>query len=147
MDRVGEEAVATRAGEQRAHGAAGEPANEGEGPGQLVRTALDDLRKLVTLEVALARQELGVQLALARVAIIALAAGGALLLMSLTLFAVTIALATSNPPLVALLMGAGLLVLAVSAGALGWSKLPKAPMAATRGRLEFDIERLRHFRS
>ncbi len=123
------------------------PGDEREGPGQLVRTAFDDLRRLVTLEVALARRELGGQLAQARSALVAFGAGALMLVVSLAAFVTAIALATSNPPVVALAIGGGLLAMAAGAGAFGWSRLPKAPMAATRDRLEVDVDKIRHLRS
>jgi hypothetical protein len=117
-----------------------EPEN---GSAQLVRKALEDTRKLVVLEVALARQEMEGQLAKAKIAGMSFGAAGALLLMSLTTFVVAGCMFTHDPPLAAVAAGAVTLSGAVVVGIVGWSKLPKAPLGETRERLEADLNRLK----
>jgi hypothetical protein len=50
---------------------------------------------------------------------------------------------TDNPPLAAIAGGAITLSAAIVVGIIGWSKLPKAPMAQTRDRLEADLNHLK----
>jgi hypothetical protein len=120
------------------------PAPEPEnGSAQLVRKAIEDTRKLVTLEVALARQEMADQLTKVKIASMSFGAAGALLLMSLTTFMVAGCLFTHDPPLAAVAAGAVTLSGAVVVGIVGWSKLPKAPLGQTRERLEADLDRLK----
>jgi hypothetical protein len=106
---------------------------------RLVREAIDEARALVQLELALAREELQEELARAKGAVAAMGAAAALAVAGFAMLVDTIALASGKPWLAALLLGAGLLVVALGLGALGWRTIPHDPMHTTRARLESSV--------
>jgi uncharacterized membrane protein YqjE len=114
-----------------------------EPTGKLIRTALEETRDLVRLEVALARIEVLDEIAQAKRGAITLGVAVVTATAAFTMFLVAIALAFDLSWCAALIIGGALLVVAASAGALGWRAVPKAPLAATRARLESDYLQLK----
>jgi hypothetical protein len=110
---------------------------------RLVRDAIDEARDLVQLELALAREELSEELSRARGAGITIGSAAALGVSGFTMLVTTIALASGRAWLVALALGAGLLVVALGLGALGWRVIPHDPMRVTRARLESSLRELK----
>ena len=110
---------------------------------ELAREALGELRELVTLEVALAREEVKAEIAQLKTAAITLGIAAALAMAALSLLLVTVAAAISPMWFAALVIGATLVAAAVTVGTLGYRSLPRRPAPLTRERLESDLERLR----
>jgi hypothetical protein len=110
---------------------------------ELALEALREMRELITLEIALAREELRAELGRARVAAVAFGIAAGAATTAFTMFLVTIATALAPTWLAALVMGAGLLVTAGVLGYVGFRALPRRPLAETRERLESDVKRLR----
>jgi hypothetical protein len=106
---------------------------------RLVREAIDEARDLVRLEVALAREELSEEMGRARGGMIAFGSAAVLAMAGFTMLIATIAFAAGRSWLCALLIGAGLIVLAAGLGLLGWWIVPHSPMSATRARLESGL--------
>ena len=110
---------------------------------QLAREALDELRELVTLEVALAREEVKAEIAQLKTAAITLGIAAALAIVALSLLLVTLAAAVSPMWIAALVIGVILAGAALTMGTLGYHSLPRRPAPLTRERLESDLKRLR----
>jgi uncharacterized membrane protein YqjE len=109
----------------------------------LVREAVDEGRELVRLEIALAKEEVKVELKqLERAAISGGVAIAASLLM-LSSLAVALVLALGGTVLAALFVALGFLILAGAAGLLGYGMLPKVPLEKTRHRFENDVNQLK----
>jgi hypothetical protein len=119
------------------------PAAAEEPTGDLIRDVINETRQLVQLEVALAREEVRIEMGRARLAGIVLGTAAGTGLSGLTVCLVAIVLTFSIPSVAALAMGAGLLSLAAVGGWLGWKRLPKRPMNETRSRLEADFKQLK----
>jgi len=110
---------------------------------ELVREALDDARRLIQLEVELAKDDLKRQAMAARSGAIALGISAVLLTLGLALLLVALALFIFPGPIPALVLGL-LLVAAAGLGAsVGRKLLPKKPLGDTRRRLETDIDSLK----
>jgi hypothetical protein len=107
---------------------------------ELVREALNDGRRLIQLEVALAKDEVRRELVAARSGAITLGVSAVLAIVGVALLLVGLALAIFPGPVPALIIGVLLLVGAAVAAALGLKLLPKKPLDGTRKRLETDIE-------
>jgi hypothetical protein len=114
-----------------------------EPTGQLVREAIDEMRELVQLEVALAVDGAKGDLAKARTAGISLGAAAALAVCAVTMFFVALAAAFVPMWLAALVVGGVLLLIGGILGLVGWRALPRKPLAETRARLESDVKQLR----
>jgi uncharacterized membrane protein YqjE len=110
---------------------------------ELVREALLEARELVQVEVALARDEITEELERTKKSAIALGAAAAAGLLGVAMILVAIVLAISPRPLTALLIGLGLLAVAILVGAFGVERVPKEPLVMTRSRLETDIRLLK----
>ena len=121
------------------------PSQSPETTAELAREALGELHELVTLEVALAREdeEVKAEIAQLKTAAITLGIAAALAMAALSLLLVTVAAAISPMWLAALVIGAILVAAAVTVGTLGYRSLPRRPAPLTRERLESDLERLR----
>jgi hypothetical protein len=109
----------------------------------LLRDALDETRRLVQLEVALAREELKAELRQTRAGIALLGAGVALGLSAVTMLIAAAALAFAQAWLAALLIGAGLLCLAGCLAYAGSRAFPRKPLDATKQRVESDLKQLK----
>lgn len=106
----------------------------------LIRHVLDEARLLVRAEVLVVRAEFEQELAKTKVAA-ALAGGGAVLALSgIALLFVALASALPLAPwLGALLVGAGLLLVAGGLGYLAYRRAPTRPMARSQVRLKQDL--------
>jgi hypothetical protein len=131
-----------RAMEERLEGD-GLPPSEEPPAAELIREALEETRDLVRIEIALAREEIGGQLAKAKVGAIALGAAAALALLASTMALVAMAAAFACVWIAALVIAGILLIAAGVIGLFGWRAMPKRPLAETRGRLESDLEQLK----
>jgi hypothetical protein len=123
----------------------GASAEEGETApsARLIREAIDEARDLVRLEVALAREEMGEELGRAKASATAMGAAAAMGIAGLTLLLTAIAFAAHESWLVALLLGAGLVTLAVVAALIGRSAMPTVALPATRERVGSSLRGLR----
>lgn len=111
--------------------------------GALVREVLEEAKELVRLEVALAKEEVEAELARAKKAAIVFGVGFAATFVALSLLGVALVLALGGTPVVALLVTVGYLVVAGIATAIGYTLMPKEPLAHTRRRLEADFVHLK----
>lgn len=110
---------------------------------QLLRTAVQDVRQLVELEVALARDEMSRELRDARAAGISLGTAGIVAIVGVTMFVVALALAFSSAGTASLVIGGILLGIAGAAGGVGILIAPKKPLGITRDRLRADVRAVR----
>jgi hypothetical protein len=110
---------------------------------ELVREALDDARRLIQLEVELAKDDLKRQAMAARSGAIALGVSAILLVLGLALLLVALALFIFPGPVPALVLGLLLLAGAGLGASIGLKLLPKKPLRDTRRRLETDIDTLK----
>lgn len=107
---------------------------------KLVRQALEEARLLAKAEVMHAKAELRGELKAAKASGIFLGAAGALGVCGLALLLVALALALPLPGAPgALLVGAGVFLVAAVLGFLGVRRLPKKPLARTQQRLREDL--------
>jgi len=109
----------------------------------LIREALGDGQELVRIEVALARDELGREIAAARTSAIALACAAALAVAAFTMFVVALVLAVRTGWAAAVVAGGILLAAAIGLGLVGWSAMPKKPLEETKGRLQANVKQLK----
>ena len=109
----------------------------------LVREAMNEARELVRLEVELAKEEVKEELAqVKRAAIVfGIAAGAAVI--TLSLLAVALVLALGGTALAAVAVAAGFLVVAGASGYAGRGMLPRSPLEKTRNRLQTDMNQLK----
>jgi hypothetical protein len=121
-----------------------EPTAHNEAPtaAQLVREAFDEARELARLEIALARDEAYRQVRAFETSAIAfgVAAGASILGIGVLLVALVLA---ADSPLLALILGILLLVVAGVAAAVAMSKLPTRPLADTQRRMVDNVKELR----
>ena len=101
---------------------------------ELVRDAVADVRELVELEVALAREDLRREAMALSVAGIAIGVATVLGIVGFTVLLVGFAMMTNREATTALLIAAGLFVLAVVLVAIGLFCLPKRPLFQTKSR-------------
>jgi hypothetical protein len=109
----------------------------------LARDALRELRELVALEVALARDELQHDVGRAKVGGVAIAIAGALATAALAVLLVAVATAFDRLWIGCVVLGAGGLLMAVVVGYAGYRALPRRPASETRRRLRSDVEHLK----
>ncbi len=119
------------------------PEDPREPTGELLREAIEDAAALARLEVALARQEITAEIAHVRAGAMALGVAYSAALSGVTLLLVGLALAVPGGWIVALVIGALLLLGGAASALYGWRSLPKNPMGETRDRLETDLRQLR----
>lgn len=110
---------------------------------ELVREALLEARELMQVEIELARDEITQEIDRTKKSAIALGVAAAAGLLGVAMLLVSIALGISRGPLPALLIGLGLLVVAIVVGVFGYGKVPKKPLMMTRGRLGTDVRLLK----
>ncbi|MDP9001446.1 MAG: phage holin family protein [Myxococcota bacterium] len=112
---------------------------EDEPTERLMREAFEETRELVRLEVALALQEARTDFARAKNSAALLGAAAGVAVAAITMFLVSIALASSTMWLTALgiafLLSGGVGVL----GYVGYNALPTQPMARTKQRIESEV--------
>lgn len=109
----------------------------------LVREAILDAKELLQAEVDLAKDEMRTELRQLKSTAVTMGIAAACALLGTAQILVGVALAIDMGPLAALLMGAGLLVVGIIAGVIGYERLPKQTLPATRARLETDARMLK----
>lgn len=109
----------------------------------LIREVLGDSRELVRIEVALARDELGHEIAAAKTSGIAFGCAAAVAVAAFTMFVVALVFALKGGWAGALVAGGILLAAALGLGLVGWSALPKKPLERTKGRLQADVKQFK----
>ena len=108
---------------------------------ELFRHAIDEAKLLARAEVEHAKLEMKAELREAMTAGIALGVGAVLALVGLTLLFVAIVVALPIPEWgSALIVAAGVFVIAAIAAAIGMRRLPKKPMDRTKRRLMSDVQ-------
>jgi hypothetical protein len=112
------------------------PHDRDEATLDLVREAIEETRELVRVEVALARRDAAHELSAARAGTAKLWLGASGLVAGATLLLVAVAAAFATLWLAALLIGVIVLVGSGPLVWLGWSALPKRPMAPTAARVK-----------
>jgi len=105
----------------------------------LIRDAIEDAKRLIQLEVALARNEAKREIKGARGAAVAFGVSAVIAVMGATMFFVAIALAFASGPVPALVVGGILLFVAGCAALVGMGLLPKQPLVETRQRIESNV--------
>ena len=119
------------------------PVEANEPTGQLIRETFEEVVSLAKLEVELARQEITKEIANARASAMAFGLAGGVGLAGITILLVAFALAFQSAALVALAIGAGLVVIAAAMGFYGWRVLPTRPMNETKQRVRSDVKMIR----
>lgn len=109
----------------------------------LVKAAVDEVRTLVQLEVELAKRELQNEIAHMKAATMAFAVATLSAILGLTMFLLTLVLATGAAWELALTLGGLLLIGAGIAGLVGSSALPKRPLVRTRQRMDTGLHELK----
>lgn len=112
---------------------------EDEPTERLLREAFEGTRDLVRLEVALAREEARIELARAKTSAALLGAAAGAAVAAITMFLVSIALASSMMWLTALIIAFLLSCLVGALGYAGYKALPTRPMARTKERIESEM--------
>jgi hypothetical protein len=110
---------------------------------ELISRGMEEAKKLVRAEVAIARTEAEKDLRAACRAAIALGVAIAALIAALAVFALALVLFLGGSPFAAVAIGAGFTVLGGLAGALGYAAFPKKPLEATRTRLVSHVYQLK----
>ncbi len=110
---------------------------------ELIREAIGDTGELVRIEVALARDELRREIEAAKASAVAFGAAAAVSVAAFTMFMVAVVLALRVGWVGALVVGAILLVGAVTLGLIGWKAMPTSPMGQTKGRLQANVAQLK----
>ena len=110
---------------------------------ELVETAFREAKELVTIEVALAKDELSKEVKATATAATGFAVAGACVVVMLALLGMALVLVLGGTPLIAAAVAGGFLVLALVAAVVGYSLLPKKPLARTRQHLTDDLNQLR----
>ena len=114
-----------------------------ERTGDLVREALDETRRLVQLEVTLARAEVRKEVAQAKTGVIAFGIAMVVAIAGLTMFLVAIPLAVGASAAVACAVAGTLVLISAAVAVVGWKALPKQWMGRTRSRFEADYNQLK----
>lgn len=109
----------------------------------LVREALEEAKELVRLEIEMAKDEVEMELAWAKRAAIGFAVATVASVVTLSLLAMAFVLALGGSAFAALVLAGVLLVVGAVAGSIGYSMLPKTPLARTRRRLEREVGHLK----
>lgn len=109
----------------------------------LFKEALDEAKELVRLEVQLAKTELDAELAQAKKAAFGFALAAAFGVLTACMLAMALVLALGGTPITALLVAGGFTLVAAIGVVIGYSLLPKNPLAQTRHRLDSDFKQLK----
>lgn len=109
----------------------------------LMREVIDEAKELVTIEIALARDEARREIDAVKASAIALGAAAAAALLGLALVLVAVALAIDVGWLPPLVIGLLLLVGAAIAGLVGYRGVPRRPLPDTRRRIGTDVRLLK----
>jgi hypothetical protein len=108
----------------------------------LVKDALDEVRELIKLEVALAKNEIESELTRVRNAAIAMAVAAFALNLAFTMVLVALAFATGSGEIFAFIAAACLFVGAIVGVAVGMKKMPLTFLGRTRKRLGEDLKQM-----
>jgi hypothetical protein len=119
-----------------------EPLDESS-TGDLIKEALVEAQNLVRLEVKLAKEDVKSEVKSVSRAAIGFGVAAASSLMMMTMLAVALVLAIGPSPWAALLVAGGFLVVCAVAGIVGYTQIPKNPLARTRERMESDVNHLK----
>jgi hypothetical protein len=119
------------------------PEGEDQPNGELIREALDEAGALAKLEVALAREEIRTEITRMRTGAVALGFAGGTIVAGIAVVLSGVAMTFQRAWLVALGLGAALILGGTATALYGWRSLPKNPMNGTKERLESDIKQLR----
>ncbi len=110
---------------------------------ELVKGVVDETRSLVKLEIALAKEEVVIELKQMERAGIAAAIALLTTILLLAMLSVAIVLAFGGTAIAALLVAACFLVITGGLGAYAYGAAPKKPLEKTRRRLEADVNQLK----
>jgi hypothetical protein len=119
------------------------PADEARSARDLLREALEETRELIRLEVAIARRELKEELAQAKTSAVGFGIAGVSATLGVAMLLVAIVTAFRLEWLVALVIGALLLVLAGSTALAAYRAMPRKPLEEARERIESDMRVLK----
>ena len=119
-----------------------EPLDEAS-TGHLIKEALAEAQNLVRLEVKLAKEDVKSEVKSASRAAIGFGVAAASSLMMMTMLAVALVLAIGPSPWAALLVAGGFMVVCAVAAVIGYTQIPKNPLARTRERMESDVNQLK----
>lgn len=111
--------------------------------GELLKQAIEEARALLKAEIGLARDEAMREIAAVKRGAIAIAAAVIAALLGLSTLLLAAVLAIGPRPLTAIIMGAGLLVVASVAGLIGYNLIPNKPLEHTQERLQEDAQVLK----
>jgi uncharacterized membrane protein YqjE len=114
-----------------------------ETTGELLREGLEETRRLVQLEVSLARGEVRKELAQARTGAIAFGIAAVVAIAALAMLLVAIPLAFGASACTACVVAGVLALVSGTAAVVGWKSLPKELLGTTRSRLESDYKQLK----
>jgi hypothetical protein len=109
----------------------------------LVETAFREARELVSLEVALAKQELSKEVKATVTASVGFVVAAACVVVMLSLLGMALVIALGGTAVIAAIVAGGFVVLGAVAAGVGYSMLPKKPMERTRKHLVNDLNQLR----
>lgn len=109
----------------------------------LVKEAVEDAKRLVRIEVELAKEEVKKEAKQAEGAGIAFAAAAAFASVCLSLLGVAIVIAAGGTAVAALVVAGVCLVIAGIAAAVGWALVPKKPLEHTIEHAETDLRQLK----
>ena len=109
----------------------------------LMKSALDDMRELMRLEVELSMREARDDLRRLQHAAIGFGVAAGAALIALSLFAVALVLALGAKAYVAAAVGGALLTLALAATAVAFRALPRSPMEKSRARIATDVQQFK----
>ncbi len=110
---------------------------------ELAETAFREARTLVTIEVALAKEELSKEVKATATASIGFMAAAVCGVLMLSLLGMALVIALGATAVIAAIVASGFLVVGALAAGVGYSMLPKRPMARTRKHLVNDLNQLR----
>jgi hypothetical protein len=109
---------------------------------ELIKTALDEARELVKVEVALAQNDLDAQWRRARTAAIAFVVAAGAGSAALAVVVCAVALATQVPVTVSVIAALALFASSGAAAWIGLRAIPEKLLGRTRARLETDVREL-----
>lgn len=110
---------------------------------ELVERGMKEASRLARLEVEIAKAEAAQQVKEATRAAIGFALGAVLFIVTLALAAVALVFAIKATAVTALAVAGGVLVVALILAGVGYSMLPKTPLAATRKHVTGDLKQLK----
>ena len=111
--------------------------------GDLVKDAIAETQELIKLEVALAKKEATTEIAALKVSGILFGVAAVVGILGTAMLLVALVLAINPAPLVALVVGAVLLISAATAAFVAIKQLPTKVLGRTRRRLETDLKQLK----